>query len=331
MEQYLEQYYKDMCEISGNVVSVRHYGMLIKCPDPQVKSEAAHYPHPRADEELTGAQSDNSVQHAEKERSVKEAARRARKTLTKLINLNFSGRRGGVQFLTLTFETDVTPQAAWQQFREWRKGRQQALGDLRYVCIMELTNRGRPHFHLICSGLPDSTVWYAMSYNERQKPFYWTGCRWSESVRQAKAVSDPSELPSGGNVERRPASVLMRSWRRFVEIEDVTDVKNIGAYLTKYLTKEFAEGRVLPEGITRYSASRNLQRVATRYYNEDTLILEDTLVWLAQNGGYAELTKPVIEYEFQNDYVGKGYGRQYVLNAYGSMEVHKVCAFLQNK
>jgi hypothetical protein len=84
----------------------------------------------------------------------------------------------------------------------------------------------------------------------------------------------PIETMEGDNRKEKEVDFSLRLWKNgFVKIKDIGNVDNTGAYLIKYLTKEFKESH--KENKRRYLYSRNLNKpceVPTDFIND---ILEE--------------------------------------------------------
>lgn len=89
----------------------------------------------------------------------------------------------------------------------------------------------------------------------------------------------------------------------FVWINEINNVDNIGAYMTKYMTKNIDDKRL--RGKKSYLASRNLEKPKEYTGNDAMEIIE----------GYAlEDIKPVYESSFDTEYLGCVSYKEYNLN-----------------
>jgi len=78
-------------------------------------------------------------------------ANRAKNNCRRLINSNFTEES---TFITLTFRDPVTRQFAIKAFQDWKKEVNRQLENegqpaIQYVCVLEYTKKGNPHFHIV--------------------------------------------------------------------------------------------------------------------------------------------------------------------------------------
>ena len=95
------------------------------------------------------------------------------------------------------------------------------------------------------------------------------------------------------NLEYVPVKELAEIWGNgFVKINRIDNVDNVGAYMTKYMTKDNVDERLAER--KSYSMSKNLH-VPEEYVEEEEV--DEILEWL-------ENVKRVNAYEFESDYYG---------------------------
>ena len=164
---------------------------------------------------------------ARREASALRAARRAKTRVRHLVKVQALDT-----LLTLTYRENFTDEAgAWRHLKAFARRMRSALGAFAYVAVMERQKRGAIHWHLAVHRLP---AVMAAKGGVKVKSFNVVRALWRAVV---------GEL--GGNVDasRRKAHA-QRSGAK------------IAAYLSKYVTKAFAEGT---EGANRYSASMGVK------------------------------------------------------------------------
>lgn len=153
-----------------------------------------------------------------KEKNRKDALRRARQEIRRIVNANVGayGDQFTAKFLTLTFGDNVTDlDYANREFKKFIKrlnyyafGTKEA--NLRYTVIVEFQKRGAVHYHVMLYNLPFM-----------------------------------------------PVKEISRIWRHgHVWINKIDDVDNVGAYVCKYLTKANDDDRL--RGRKCYFNSRGL-------------------------------------------------------------------------
>lgn len=129
-------------------------------------------------------------------------------------------------FMTLTFADNMSDVSyADNEFKKFNKRLKDRYGSYDYIAVREFQKRGAVHYHIVCN-----------------VPFNW------HDKKQLQAL----EREIGENV-----------WKHgFVDIQRMNNTKrgqnvdNVGAYLTKYMSKEFDDSRL--QGKKAYLNSKGL-------------------------------------------------------------------------
>jgi hypothetical protein len=158
---------------------------------------------------------------------------RARQNIRRLILSNFTDKN---LFITLTFEDNITlTEVTNKVFKQFIQRLKRKYRDLKYLSVIEFQKRGAIHYHMVCNY--------------------------------------PVELLEGDNRREQELNFYKYLWGMgFVKIEDITGVDNVGAYLIKYLQKDF--NRNFKEDKKRYLHSKNLIKPHIVDYEEFTGINE---------------------------------------------------------
>jgi hypothetical protein len=153
-----------------------------------------------------------------KEKNRKDALRRARQKVRRIVNANVGayGEHFTAKFLTLTFGDNVTDlDQAHYEFKKFIQRMNYLVfgtksGNLRYTAVPEFQKRGAVHYHVIFYNLP---------YTK--------------------------------------ADVIEKVWGNgFIKINKIDDVDNVGAYICKYMVKDLDDERL--RGRKCYFNSRGL-------------------------------------------------------------------------
>lgn len=153
-----------------------------------------------------------------KEKNRRDALRRARQEIRRIVNANVGayGEHYTAKFLTLTFGNKVTDlDKAHYEFKKFIKRMNYYLygnkcGNLRYTAVVEFHKSGAIHYHVIIYNIPYTRV-----------------------------------------------EVIERIWGNgWVWIKKIDDVDNVGAYVCKYMTKDGDDERL--RGRKCYFNSRGL-------------------------------------------------------------------------
>ena len=130
---------------------------------------------------------------------------RAKRDLRRLINANVGVYREKPKFLTLTFKKNITDTT--EANYEWKKFRQRLeyriKKKLKYIVVVEFQKRGAVHYHAVLFNMP------YIHFSEYNKI-------WNNGFLQIDGLED-------------------------IEDKDLSEVDNIGAYVSKYMTKASAE------------------------------------------------------------------------------------------
>ena len=281
--------YDAVLEVQGNVIRFFRSEKMVspeskKKPEKFNKSHGSVYAFPEiarlanrvypvAEKELSSGKEDKEALA----RSEKESLRRARKKVSALVNINFALNS---HFITLTFSSQVEIASAMEKLKVWLKAQSRKYKKLRYLWVLELQKSGRPHFHLVADGCPSqwvSSALYAHKGGGKQggafEVFSDGGC-FSQDLSTVKFLERgkpfPVEVNSPG-IQVSKCSWLMKGWGQgFADVKrlrskDGGEISDVGAYLTKYMTKESA----LPKGCTRYGFSRGrLRQKGPSCYND---------------------------------------------------------------
>lgn len=153
-----------------------------------------------------------------KEKNRKDALRRARQKVRRIVNANVGayGEHCSSKFLTLTFGDNVTDlDVAHYEFEKFVKRLNYLVfgtkvANLRYTAVTEFQKRGAVHYHVVLYNLP---------YTK--------------------------------------ADVIEKVWGNgFIKINKIDDVDNVGAYVCKYMVKDLDDDRL--KGRKCYFNSRGL-------------------------------------------------------------------------
>lgn len=159
-------------------------------------------------------------------------------------------RLGRCSFTTLTYKADVRPQSdAKYVSTDWkalmRRLRRNApwVKDLAWLRVMELTQKGTPHHHLVMGPIPQGKQIRCWRRNDKIVADWYLG-RMDSCECLAHCIA------------REWYAVTGDSW--MVHAIPVTSSKGAGAYLAKYMRKEFDGERAETLGMSRrWSTSRS--------------------------------------------------------------------------
>ena len=167
----------------------------------------------------------------------KKRAHAIAENVNHLVNFYGINRCG---FLTLTFDKDLTWKEAGERFHSLRTG---LLSDLfeEYICVLEFTKRGRPHFHLVVVCKEDIRSGFNFDHYE--------------AVREWNRSKSGGPKPVGKLNQTAHLGELWATLRAKLEgygfgrIHDLCPIKTtaeaIGRYVGGYLSKSL--GNRLPE------------------------------------------------------------------------------------
>lgn len=144
---------------------------------------------------------------------------RAREKCRRMINANFTNEND--LFITLTYKENMqSVEQGNKDFKQFmqKMNRRFAPQKLKYLAVIEFQKRGAVHYHMLCNF-----------------PITWEG----KQEREQR--------------ERELASIWGHG---FCDIIDVKQVDNLGAYLLKYMQKNFTDTRL--NGKKRYLFSKTL-------------------------------------------------------------------------
>lgn len=243
----------------------------------------------------------NTLSDEEKAVYKKEVSyRRARKAISSLINLNFYNT-WNTFFLTLTFaDRSTSVEDAWKALDVFIKRLRRQAPGLKYVAVLELQNDGTPHFHLIYScGLLEwaEMVWWWAKDGDR---VLRRGCRVFGFREDCFRSSEDFKKDGISRILCHSAHIAIHWEHGFVEVHQLERHDNVGAYITKYLSKGLS-GR-------SWSSSRNLKRAGLTIY--DPVIIQKVRQALLLSGTVSQ----VRSYEGDNPIVGCFYLDFYIVN-----------------
>lgn len=151
-----------------------------------------------------------------------QTLRDARNTLRRLALANFNENS---YFITLTYEENMQEvKKADDDFKKFIKRLKYNFGDLKYIAVREFQKRGAVHYHMISDvHLP---AWNDEEELRELEVYFWR-----------------------------------EVWKHgFVDIKSINHVDNVGAYITKYMDKDFDDERL--RGCKLYLCSKGLKRPA---------------------------------------------------------------------
>lgn len=145
-------------------------------------------------------------------------------------------------FFTLTFKENINDiDYADNELKKFFKKLKYRYGDYTYLAVREFQKRGAIHYHILMNidiGL-DIPEWYRPKRKGK-----WLD---EKSKKFNHEFIMPKELEIGA------------IWKHgYVDIEACKHIDNIGAYLTKYMSKEFDDSRL--KGKKAYLPSRGLEK-----------------------------------------------------------------------
>jgi hypothetical protein len=183
---------------------------------------------------------------------------RARNQIRRLINMNFNNQS---LFVTLTFAKNIQDIAyANDEFKKFIKRIRRKQDDFAYVSVMEFQKRGAIHYHMVCN--------WKITWETHEE------LQWREQE-------------------------IARIWRHgFCDIQEITKLDNVGAYLIKYMTKDNVDDRL--NGKKRYFHSRNLDQPIELTGEEARKVIEEYLNKI-----------PVFTNEYSSEWTGKVMYREY--------------------
>lgn len=200
----------------------------------------------------------------EKQELTKSSLSRTRNRLMRLINANvFQHGKHSPQFITYTFKENIKdPTTANDIFTNYIKRLNYQTfntkrSKLKYVSVIEFQKRGAVHYHVVFFNLP--------KINQRQE--YLGG--------------NFAELWSEG----------------YVKIKNINHVPNIGVYMTKYLTKQGCDRRLI--GRKKYFSSRGLIKPTVITYDHIAGEMMDYLAGMTSLRAY--ITKPSKENNYHQE------------------------------
>jgi hypothetical protein len=191
---------------------------------------------------------DSDLKWDRKKENIEQATHRARENIRRSVLSNFTDRD---LFITLTFADDVKDNIDYTN-REFKKFIQRVnyktkkvgIG-FKYIAVWELTKKGRIHYHMICN-LPLDFI-------------------------------EGDLLEGEEKYHNKENSFREMYWKNgWVDIQEIKGCDNVGAYLIKYLQKDFVSNH--KENKKRYLHSVNLDKphVISNDDIKDTLeILKD--------------------------------------------------------
>ncbi|MBL7058662.1 hypothetical protein ISS03_04965 [Patescibacteria group bacterium] len=196
---------------------------------------------------------------------------RTRKKIKRIVNSNPQLNC----FLTLTFAKEITElKQANPIFNNFTKRMLNKYSNFEYLAVPEFQKRGRVHYHVACKfNLPEF-----------------------------KDKEDEREF------ERWFAKNLWRNG--FIDVRPISNVKNIGSYISKYLGKEMFDKRFFRKKKFFYSKTLNMPEV----YRKRREIKEFTDFF------EPETMKPVFESDFYSKHTGDTTYKVYALEDINNIE-----------
>lgn len=184
------------------------------------------------------------TEYDRKEARLAQTLRDARNTLRRLAINNFPNNKS--TFITLTVaknsdDIDYYDEKVKQFIRKLRKD----YGKMHYIGVREFQKRGAIHYHL----LVDYPLIKGFSETEiRKSEVYFKNHYWKQG---------------------------------FVDLKSIEHVDNVGAYISKYMTKDLQDKRLI--GRKSYLCSKGLKRSEVITFEKDVLINE-YCCYLRDNG-----------------------------------------------
>lgn len=183
------------------------------------------------------------IREAQKMISREKSNVRARNNVRRLALSNFSGRS---RFLTLTFRENIQDvELANKTFKRFVKYMNEDLRKeekkLKYLAVIEFQKRGAIHYHMLVEGIPFNRKGYRNHVRDR----------WKQAIRSVTGA----EGESVGNIDLK-------------RLDTLKSVDNIGAYISKYMTKSDADKRLF--GKKLYQTSRGLERPKEKTYRVES-------------------------------------------------------------
>jgi hypothetical protein len=159
--------------------------------------------------------------------------------------------RGGSYFITTTYKMGIglqkdagSVQADWRRFLYLLKRNYPQLTEkMHWMKVIELTQQGQPHLHLIVTGLPGGTLDRCRG-RKNEKRWVELGCFQAVGTCLLHAVSKTWMDTTGGT-----------SW--VCDASKVRSASQVGNYVGKYITKAYEETGLAKLGFKRvWSASQ---------------------------------------------------------------------------
>lgn len=159
--------------------------------------------------------------------------------------------RGGSYFITVTFKMGTglqkdadSVQVAWRRFLYLlKRNYPQLTKEMEWMKVIELTDQGQPHLHLLVSGFPGGTQDRCRG-RKNEKNWVSNGCFMARGTCILHAVAKSWMETTKGE-----------SW--VCDASKVRSPSSAGNYVGKYITKAYEETRLAKLGFKRvWSASR---------------------------------------------------------------------------
>lgn len=181
-----------------------------------------------------------------KEERLAQTLRDGRNNLRRLSLMNF--KAGKSLFMTLTIrensdDIDFYDNEVKKFFKRFRR----KYGDFQYIGVREFQKRGALHYHFLINGnLPD--IYHSLDIVNKEKAL---GTRYDKRKKAYVQI----KCKERKQIEKEIAEV----WRHgFVDLFSISHVDNVGAYICKYMSKDFQDKRLV--GRKCYLCSRGLKR-----------------------------------------------------------------------
>ena len=158
--------------------------------------------------------------------------------------------RGGSYFITLTFKMGIqdqrdaaSVQVAWRRFMYlFRRHYPELTEKIEWMKVIELTEKGQPHLHLLMSGLPGGMPDRCRG-RKNEKRWVVNGCFQAQGTCLLHAVA------------KTWLATTTSSW--VCDVSRVRSASAAGNYVGKYITKAYAQHKLEKLGFKRvWSASR---------------------------------------------------------------------------
>jgi len=158
--------------------------------------------------------------------------------------------RGGSYFITTTYKMGIglqkdaaSVQEDWRRFLYLlKRNHPQLTKEMHWMKVIELTQQGQPHLHLIVSGLPGGTQDRCRG-RKNEKRWVVNGCFQAQGTCLLHAVAKIWLATTGS------------SW--VCDVSRVKSASAVGSYVGKYITKAYEETGLAKLGFKRvWSASQ---------------------------------------------------------------------------